>query len=472
MSGQPGTGKGNHIKQEIKSKPGRYMIVQPTIELITEFSRGMVNTKVLHSESFKGDLLTEINMHLSKEEDATIFITDKMFYKIDLHRLRGWKIFIDDCVDFCTVLSRNKGQDNIEAIYEKMFITGSAIEIDGEGGTLDKMYLSFDMCPYENVSDDMQKAWEFYNQLSAYHRRGIWVDSLSTKSDKIVVWGDYDISAFADPANELDITYLANDFEQSLIYKAHQDKFRKVEYTKTHWKENNNSRLVVNYFIEGNRNGLSKNIMKNKTREVDAIAKYINANVTNYYWTKNEDNEISFSLNGEKVSVVTRGINTLQGYTSCAWFAAMNPSDVTVPHYMNIWDLTSADLRNMWTYETFNQFVYRGIIRDYNSTDVMNVYVYDDVTAHTIPSATYNYIDIGLTCTEGKLGRPEGTIKYKNNDKALANRFYQFKNRNKNTVDLLGAFAEWRDLQEKLELEAGQDWQEQLNRYYEQIKKP
>lgn len=67
ISGEPGTGKGNHIKSQCKL-PGRKLVVQPTIQLIDEFSHGMVDVKVLHSESFKGDLLSEIHMHLMKRD--------------------------------------------------------------------------------------------------------------------------------------------------------------------------------------------------------------------------------------------------------------------------------------------------------------------------------------------------------------------------------------------------------------------
>lgn len=69
--------------------------------------------------------------------------------------------------------------------------------------------------------------------------------------------------------------------------------------------------------------------------------------------------------------------------------AAMKPSNVVIPHYEAIWNILSTDLVNEWTFETLNQYIYRGVIRDYSSTEPMNVYVYDEVTAHTISGATY-----------------------------------------------------------------------------------
>ncbi|MEA5104473.1 hypothetical protein [Pantoea sp. S18] len=465
ISGEPGTGKGNHIKAQCKL-PGRKLVVQPTIKLINEFSRGMIDVKVLHSESFKGDLLSEIHMYLMKPEDCTIFITDKMFYKIDRWRLKGWKIFIDDSLNFCSVLARNKKEDNIEAVYNKLFITGGYIEIDGEGGELDSTYLSFDMCPRENVSEDMLGAWDYYNQLSGYHRRGILAKSLTTESDKIIVWGDYDIPAYAD---ELDITYLANQFEMSCLYRAHADKFQKVEYSKTHWQEDNNKRIVMNYFLAGNQYGLSKNIMRT-SEHIPLIQDWILSNVENYYWSKNNDESINFTLNREsQVGVVQRGINTLQHKTSCVFMAAMNPSNVVIPHYDNIWGIQSTDLVNEWTFETLNQYIYRGVIRDYSSTQIMNVYVYDEVTAHTISGATYNYIDIGLVSTQKKGGRPLGSTTRDDDDKVLSRRFASWKNTNKEKLNIRALFEKWCHKQEQYADTKGLDWLDQLARYSGEI---
>ena len=462
ISGEPGTGKGNHIKAQCQL-PGRKLVVQPTIELINEFSRGMVDTKVLHSESFNGNLLSEIHMHLMKPEDCTIFITDKMFYKIDRWRLKGWKIFIDDSLNFCSVLARNKKDDSIEAVYNKLFITGGYIEIDGEGGELDNTYLSFDMCSRENVSEDMLDAWDYYNQLSGFHRRGILAKSLTTESDKIIVWGDYDIPAYAD---ELDVTYLANEFEMSCLYRAHADKFQKVEYSKTHWQEDNNKRIVMNYFLAGNEYGLSKNIMKTSDH-IPVIQDWIMKNVENYYWSKNKDDAINFALDREcQVAVVQRGINTLQDKTSCVFMAAMKPSDVVIPHYDNIWGIQSTDLVNEWTYETLNQYIYRGVIRNYSSTEIMNVYVYDEVTAHTISGAKYNYIDIGLFSTQKKAGRP---VTRDSDDKVLARKFASWKNTNKGKPNVHELFAKWQHKQEQYADLNGLDWLEQLSRYSGEI---
>lgn len=464
ISGEPGTGKGNHIKRECKT--GRNVIVQPTIELLNEFTRGMLNVKVLHSDSCAGELLSAINMELANENDSTIAITDKMFYRIERHRLRGWRIFIDDCLSFNNMIARNKRDDNIESVYNKLFIVGEYIEIDGEGGELDHMYRYFDMCPRENVSDDMLPVWEMYNQLSMFHRRGILDKSLSQDFDKIIVWGDYDIPAYAD---ELDMTYCANQFEHSTLYKAHGEKFQKIEYTKTHWQNDNNKRVVMNYFVPDTKSGLSKKIMKTST-DIFTIQNWILNNVPKYYWAKNDDVEISFSIGNDdehkKISVNQRGINSLMTYENCVFMAAMNPSDVVVQHYDNIWGITKADLINEWTYETLNQFIYRGVIRDYSTDTPMNVYVYDETTARTFTGAgEYRHIDLGLTDNRKLAGRSRGSTKYDGEDKVLDARFRKWKNKNSTKPNVKYLFAKWRHKQEQHAEVAGLDWNKQLNRY-------
>jgi len=84
----------------------------------------------------------------------------------------------------------------------------------------------------------------------------------------------------------------------SCLYRAHSDKFQKVEYSKTHWQEDNNKRIVMNYFLAGNEYGLSKNIMKNSDH-IPVIQEWIMNNVENYYWSKNNDDSINFTLNRE-----------------------------------------------------------------------------------------------------------------------------------------------------------------------------
>jgi hypothetical protein len=146
--------------------------------------------------------------------------------------------------------------------------------------------------------------------------------------------------------------------------------------------------------------------------------------------------------------------------------AAMNPSDVVIPHYDAIWNIKSTDLVNEWTYETLNQFIYLGVIRDYGSTKMMNVYVYDEVTAHTITGATYNYIDIGLVSTQKKAGRP---VTRDSDDKVLSRKFASWKNTNREKPNVRDLFAKWRHKQEQYADLNALDWLEQLDRYSGEI---
>jgi hypothetical protein len=457
ISGEPGSGKGIHIKKTIFNNPnGKYLIVQPTTDLIDEFSKDIPDALVLHSHSFKGDLLTEIQKHLANDGPAVIFITDKMFYRIDPYRLKTWKIFIDDCVDFCNVIVRNKsGIDNMEMVYQELFITDECVMIDDN-------YLSYELCPKENVSEDLHQAYEYYEQLNMYHRKAIYKESFSTKYNKVVVWGDYDIKRYTE--YDLDITYLANNFESTLLYKANKDLFKKVDYENL-FPMGNNKRLVINYFIEGTKNKLSKSIMKNDTNTINSIQKYITENVDNYYWTKNNDEEITFELPGQYLTPNQRGKNSLKHYTSCVFMAAMNPSDVVLPHYNNVWGITAYDLVQNWTYEILYQYIYRGIIRDYDSEEVMKVYVYDEGTAKSVYGATYNYIDLGLNHSRKDAGRPKGTEKYSDEDKKLDGSWRAWYCKNKDKSNLNELFGKWRNKKESEAVKEGKYWTKQLDRY-------
>lgn len=470
ISGECGSGKGIHMKASIRNAPmSNYLIVQPTQMLIDSFVKSMnhPNIQVRTSETNPTDLLASINQVLASTDSTVLFITDKMFYKIDAFRLKGWVIFIDDCVSICEVRNVAKStKDNIEEVYRRMFITGDYIEVnaDVESGVGENaMYRTYELCLYENVSYDLRDAWNRYNELSCYHSYGIYERSLDSDFDQVILFGQYDLTRYMEL--DLDITYLSNNFEATLLYKFWKYYLTEVEFNKQ-WREDNNSRLVINYFyknVEADKYGLSKSTMiSDKNDNIKKVQEYINSTLSiPYYWTKNSDDRIKFNLNGDYVTPNQRGINSLQHYEACVLMAAMNPSATVLPHYETLWGFTVSDIKCQWEYETFNQFVYRGIIRNQSSDATMVVYCYDEATARTITGASYNHIELELT-QRNKGGR---STKFADHDKALDVRFRSWKKSNSTKPNAKTLFYKWRNKQEQMAEERGECWLDQLDRY-------
>ncbi|MDE4733643.1 hypothetical protein [Providencia rettgeri] len=87
----------------------------------------------------------------------------------------------------------------------------------------------------------------------------------------------------------------------------------------------------------------------------------------------------------------------------------MRPSDVEATQCNLFFELSMAEIHHAREYESLHQFVLRGISRDYNSTEVQTVYVFDKFQASYLTD-NIEYIDLGLDDDEClPRGRPKGS---------------------------------------------------------------
>lgn len=449
ISTKCGSGKGLHMQKEINEGIStghqiHHIIVQSTKILLEQFYTYLqhYNPEMIVSEDdFSSNLLASINTALACTEPKVLMITDKMFYRIDPNRLIGWKVWIDDCTKSFDLFIRgisDSDRDGIIKIYNKMFITGTEyLEISGiENDPANKKYKSVMINDEIKLSADVELLKEQYRTLKFYHHIAVLEDSLTGKADQLVIAGWYDLTRYVDAG--INITYLANDFENSLLYKRWSHLFMEVKLPLDYVKINaNDSRIDVKYFFDTTKNdkGLSKEQLKKNCANIEKVQKWINDNVPadSYYWTTNDKS--TFRLPGVRVPVVTRGLNGYTGYNTCIFMVACNAHPQAEEYLNDLFDLTREDALKEYETEQFYQFVYRTCVRNYESNERVTVYVYDDGIANSIPSGSVSKIDIGLSSL-----KKQNVLNVCDELKKL---FKNWKNKWNHKADTMHRFEKW-----------------------------
>lgn len=411
ISSKCGSGKGVHMQKEINegiatSQQPYHLIVQSTKVLLEQFYGYFEHHKpemIVSEDDFSTNLLQRINTALSSGEHNIVMITDKMFYRIDPNRLKGWKVWVDDCTKSFDLIIRgisDTDRDGIISIYNKMFITGQEyLELsDKENDPVNKKYKSVLINEDVKLSADVDLLKEQYKTLKFYHQIAVLDDSLKGTANQLVIAGWYDINRYVDAG--ISITYLANDFESSLLYKRWSHIFKEVKLPLDHQTINTNDlRIDVKYFFDTTKNdkGLSKEQLKKNCSNIEKVQQWIIDNVPadSYYWTTNDKS--TFRLPGKRVPVVTRGLNGYTDYNTCIFMVACNAHPQAEEYLNDLFDLTREDALKEYETEQFYQFLYRSCVRNYESTERVTAYVYDNEIANSIPSGSVEKIDIGLS---------------------------------------------------------------------------
>lgn len=196
-------------------------------------------------------------------------------------------------------------------------------------------------------------------------------------------------------------------------------------------------RLKVKYFSKSKV--LSKSFRTSQIEQFDKVVAYINNELkdSEYYYTRN--NSETFMMNGKYVPVDTRGMNDLQNYSTCVWMASCRPSPVEAKMTELFFGIDGADLVRSREYESLEQFVQRGCLRDFDSTDVMTVYVFDEQQAHSL-GGDLEYVDLGIDdIKSGTAGRPASDIPLK-----IRKAFSKWLGRNSESTDLIAAYRKWK----------------------------
>jgi len=406
-----GSGKTRAIINYFNSHPSiKGILVQNTMKLMEQSEHALFNAKVINTETSSA-VYEDITKYLINPTNQVLIVSDKMFWKVGKSISSGvYEIFLDDIpshVDFTGIEENNKSMKssvqndifmNIHQIPNTNFSTASINDTKG-GELFNALTKKFDIMK-NNDHCIFNTSWLFDDNV-----------------ERLGITAYKDLSKYA----HLDIHFCANNFDKSIIYLANKHLFTEkplegISVRTTPVAD----RLKVFYFSDEN---CSKSWKMNNPSELIKIYDYLNSNLEpdSYYWTKNKSDSHKingtekFTLNGKHISCDTRGINSLQSFNTCVWLAALRPSDTEIKQYEHMFNISSDELLEAREHETLWQFVLRGCVRNFNSSDVQTVYVFSKEQAESLGTANIQKIDIGIDVVRGKAGRPTNEVKLDSN---------------------------------------------------------
>lgn len=425
VSAPCGSGKTTAICNIINNSSEKYILVQNTQELIKQTAAKITNSKAIITNSVSKDerVINTVIDFLNTSDTSTLLITDKTFFKIPVKLLSGWNIYIDDVTNFHSFQNINEGNANIKnAILNSLIHKVQSLDEQN-------IYIAAERNP--EIQGDVLR--NILNQLSVLNENDIFImnNDYFTDPEKeqlnITAWKD--LSKY----KELPVTFLGANFENSLIYKGNKELFESTELegllTRTTALEN---KLRVYYFSKKRK--LSKTWKSDNPDKVQKIYEFLDArlNGQDFYWTKNKSDSLSLR-NGTEISPDARGFNQYRHLNICVWLACMRPSEVEAKQCELFFKFDGEAIHVAREYESLHQFVLRGVSRDFDSTDIQTVYVFDEWQAKSLTD-NVEYIDLGFDDEEqGQKGRPQGSVNKKKRftlDDTKATRFRRWAKEN------------------------------------------
>lgn len=397
ISADCGAGKTHALIQQILRTDDRYIVVQGTLQLVeqTHNELGTVS-KMITSRNCTESVEKDIHKFLLNPTSRVLVITDKAFINIkDLTLLRQWKVFLDDVVNFHTfnVINTEKKFEVEHQLFQEFdelsdqYLTAKSVT-EFNDDLVQAMSTKFG---FIQDYDHFLMNSNFFTKIGKVSNQDVY--SNECKQLTILAW--VDIAKYSN----LDITFMANKFEESLIYKGNPNLFKEVKLTGMRERTVPVSeRLKVYYFSEER---FTRTYRDKNPEALPKVAEWINSNMdaSEYFYTTNSDSK--GILNGKYIDPISRGMNTYQDYTKCVWLASMKPSPVETKQLELMFSLTRDEVVQARERENLYQFINRSNLRDYNSTSMIEVYVFDKEQAESL-STNIEYVDIGLDVNDNK----------------------------------------------------------------------
>lgn len=410
-----GSGKTHALISIAKRSNNRFIIVQSTLQLIEQSTKELGAIATAITSSNHSNVINAAIEFLMKPTHRVLVLSEKAFLGIsDLSLLKDWKIFLDDVVNFhaYNVINTEKKYEvenelfrDFEEVSDQYLTAKPVLEFSDD--LLKQMSSSFD---FVGTYDHFVMNSSFFNKIGKAGN----IDVYSNDCKQLTTLAWVNISKYKD----LDVTFMANLFEETLIYKGNKELFEKVDLDGLRERVKPvRERLKVYYFSENQR--LTKSFRDSHGDKLQAVYDYINANVKQpYYYTTN--NSTGKVLNGVYIKPVSRGMNSFQDYSTCVWLASMKPSPVEAKQLELMFKITGEEITYARELENLYQFCNRSSLRKYDSTEQVVVYVFDKEQARFL-SDDIEYIDVGidtdvvkfvpLTINEAKRKRLYRTLK-------------------------------------------------------------
>ncbi|BBR57795.1 MULTISPECIES: hypothetical protein [Klebsiella] len=434
ISGDCGSAKTYVMIEMIKRTNIPYLVVHSELQLMKQSVAALGDICTVISSETHSNVEEAVNIFLKQPSHRVLIISERAFLRIsDLSLVKNRKIMLDDVVSLhCfKVINTEKKHE----VHKQLFTRFT---------DLDKEYCT--AVPITRFNDDLlsdiHKRFEFIELYDEFRMNS---NFFSTKIQdghevyrddcnqlSIMAW--VDVQKYVDGG--LDMTFMANQFTESLLYRSNPGLFTEVTVSLRQRTLPVKDRLKVFYFLDKKR--FTSTFRTDNPNALPTIAHCIEQNVTGqYYYTSNSSTKGDMSrilTSGQYISPNSRGMNAYQNYTTAVWLASMKPSPVEVVMCREQFGITGQDLVQAREFENLYQFINRSNLRDYSSQSEIVVYVVDREQAESLGTTNIHHIDLGLedNSTETlKPGRPEV---FNADDKKLRKAFSTFKSRHNGDV--------------------------------------
>ncbi|MEG3135643.1 hypothetical protein SC206_18970 [Rouxiella sp. T17] len=443
-----GSGKTHWLINEINATKERYIIVQTKLDLLVQTFKEIPSGKIIDSNDFDEKNVEMSIVEFLKFPNARVLgITHKSFAKIDPNLLLNWDIYLDDIVSFHDYNAFNESDPKVKAILENDIFTNFNKTLASEKYLLanKKQKIKGDFLIEISKKFDVIQSNDYFALNASYFSK-LENKDYNPEITQLTTLAWTNINKYS----KCKLTFMANNFKQSLLYLSNPSLFTHKEIPVRARKIPVSERLKVKYFCKSF--SLTKNYRTSFAEDFSRVVNYINKELKGieYYYTKNSKER--FELNGLKVPFITRGMNNLQKYNTAVWLSSAHPAPVEEKMVELFLNITSKQIVQCREYEALEQFVQRGVLRDFDSDEIMTVYVFDEKQAMSLCSkgGDIEYIDIGLDDNEGeKPKKSGGQVKESLIDvpKKLQDAFSQWKKSNKEKSDLLVRYEKWKTKQ-------------------------
>ncbi len=423
ISAPPGTGKSTLVKQVIQSTPDTcFVFVVEKFDLAVQTAKdlNLNSSSILFSETVCGDLLSTITDTIIHRKKHVSIISTQMFWRLDVSILEhdDIQVFNDDSTGYFKPIA------GVITTEQKILMAGIYSQVFEVTGNVISHYAPVKIRDDIEQSKHMMEFMKQFDELKYYRHILINVDSLLGLSDSFFVIGYHDLTEY----QNVNLTFIANDFEQSVIYEKFGSMMTPYPHNLQYNLKINNARFDVKYFMacEPGKYGMTDGLMKkefskkkvdpNYITQMEQISTYImkKEDMSSFYWMANEKYTEKrgggFTLPAELFNTPNqKGINSLRDKTSCAVLTSIKLDNHMIAGIEETMGHSKDKIYQQMELEMINQNIYRGIARDWSSTERMTVYVYDERQARSIQDAgSYEHIDLGFERKQA--GRPTSSV--------------------------------------------------------------
>jgi hypothetical protein len=416
-----------HITERLKDNNSshKFIIAQNTQILATKTAENIEGSKLIISDLTNGrkSVLTLVIDFLNNPTSKVLIISDKTFFKISVDLLKGWEVWLDDVTNFHSYKSVNDSNPRIKQIIYNDFMQEHVV--------LDETKEKYLTATKKTIKGDL--IYKISEELSVINENDIFImnNDYFIEEDKVQlsILGWKDLTKY----QGLPITFMGANFENSLIYKTKPTIFEKTSFANLQQRTIPlEKRIKVYYFSERIR--LSKTWKTYNASKLQGVYDYLNKNLmdVNFYWTNNNNDKHKLSK-GLKISPDARGLNDYSNYNTCVWLACMQPDDNEAKLCELLLNIGREDIHLAREYESLHQFVLRGVSRQFTSTEIQIVYVFDKFQAESLSDNIEHIPGVIDSSEVNAPGRPQGAKNVEKLpllDDKKSKRFNRWKNAN------------------------------------------